>query len=87
MVSFPMGQAQKLLEKMRNNPKADWKIEQVRTVASGYGLKWTRPKGGSSHETYFHASRPENITVVDKRPIKAIYIKRLVDFIDSLETN
>ena len=79
-----MGKAQKILDKMRSNPKADWNIDQVRTVAKAYDLEWTRPQGGSSHETYFHHSRLENITVVDKKPIKPFYIKRLVDFIDNL---
>ena len=36
----------KLLEKMRANPRNDWRIEDVQTLANRYGLSISRPKRG-----------------------------------------
>jgi hypothetical protein len=72
----------KTLEKMKNNPR-DWRIDDVRTVARHFGVEWTRPAGGSSHETY-RDRNGNKITVVDKRPIKPVYIIKFVEFIEEL---
>jgi len=80
-----MSKAQKILEKMRHNPKADWTIEHVRTVANAYDVIWDRPSGGSSHETYRSKSGSFRVTVVAKKPIKPIYIKFFVEFIDKVK--
>lgn len=34
----------KLLAKMKNNPRGDWKISHVETLANRYGLRISRPK-------------------------------------------
>jgi len=81
---FLMSKAEKILEKMRNNPKADWTIQQVRTVAKAYGAVWDRPSGGSSHEIY-RSKSGLRVTMVSRKPIKIIYIKLFVEFIDKIK--
>ena len=76
----------KLLEKMRANPRNDWRIRDVETLANRYGLTINRPKGGSSHVTLRHNSG-SMLTVPDHRPIKPVYIRKLVEMIDQLEEN
>ena len=44
-----MSKADKILEKMRNNPH-DWRIESLKTVASAYQIQWRQP--GTSHVTF-----------------------------------
>ncbi len=74
----------KLLEKMRNNPRDDWRIANVETLANRYGFSVNRPKGGGSHVTLRHDSGIK-LTIPARRPIKPRYIKELVKTIDQLE--
>ena len=74
----------KLLEKMRNNPRDDWRIAHIETLANRYGLSINRPKGGGSHVTLRHDSGVK-LTVPARRPIKPRYIRDLVKIIDQLE--
>ncbi|WP_084022340.1 type II toxin-antitoxin system HicA family toxin [Chlorobaculum limnaeum] len=72
-----MSNAEKILHKMRINSR-DWRIEQVKTVAEGYGIEWRQR--GTSHVVFI---RPDGQTlpVPAHRPIKPIYIKKFVEFI------
>ena len=75
-----MAKAEKLLERMRDNPR-DWRIEQLQTVAAAYDVAWVHD--GGSHCT-FRAPKGEKLTVPAKRPIKPVYIRQFVDLIDTL---
>ena len=74
----------KLLERMRANPRNDWRLTDVETLANRYGLSINRPKGGGSHVTLGHDSGLR-LTVPARRPIKPVYIRRLVQMIAQLE--
>ena len=76
-----MSKAEKLLAKMRHNPKGDYRIEELETIARMAGLSANRPLSGSSHVT-FRAPNATKVTVPDHRPIKATYIKQFVELID-----
>ncbi len=73
-----MSRADKILEKMRVNP-LDWRIDSLKTVARAHNIDWRQP--GTSHVT-FRNPNGTKITVPDHRPIKPIYIKKFVDFVD-----
>jgi hypothetical protein len=75
-----MAKWDKRLEGMRNSPQGDWKIEDVEAVCGTYGVGFTP----GNHAKVSHSSQAEILTVPFHRPIKAIYIKRLVKFIDSV---
>lgn len=74
----------KLLERIRNNPRDDWRITHIETLAKRYGFSINRPKRGSSHVTLRHDSGAR-LTIPDHRPIRPMYIRRLVKMIDQLE--
>ena len=74
----------KLLERMRNNPRDDWRITHIETLARRYGFSINRPKRGSSHVTLRHDSG-KRLTIPARRPIKPSYIRQLVQTIDQLE--
>ena len=74
----------KLLARMKNNPRDNWRIEDVETVARRYGFSIHRPGGGGSHVTLRHHSG-EKLTVPARRPIKPVYIQQLVQMIERLE--
>lgn len=74
----------KLLERMRNNPRDDWRITHIETIAKRYGFSINRPNRGSSHVTLRHDSGVR-LTIPDRRPIRPVYIRRFVKIIDRLE--
>jgi predicted RNA binding protein YcfA (HicA-like mRNA interferase family) len=78
-----MSKIDKLLTKMRNNPR-DWNIEDIKAIAKRYNLEYRQP--GTSHVT-FRAKTGEKVTVPAHKPIKPIYIKLFIGLIDSLGGN
>ena len=42
------------------------------------------PRGGGSHYKVAHARMTEKLTIPYKRPIKPVYIRKLVAFIDAV---
>lgn len=79
-----MANAKKLLEKMRLNPR-DWRIEQLEVVARHYNIDVR--KSGGSHVVFCHSQWIELLCVPAHRPIKPIYIKKLVSLIEALGEN
>ena len=71
------------LERMRANPAADWTIEDVKAICREFGALCEAARGGSSHYKVAHPRVVEKLTVPYKRPIKAVYIRKLVSFIDA----
>jgi hypothetical protein len=72
------------LESMRNNPRGDWRIEDVEAVCREYGVLCSPPRGGGSHYKVAHPRMVEKLTIPYKRPIKPVYIRKLVAFIDAV---
>jgi hypothetical protein len=68
---------------MRSNPR-DWHIEDIRTICRAFDLRFRKPGSGGSHATISHSSQPEILTVVSRKPVKPVYIVKLVSFIDSV---
>ena len=78
-----MTAAAKNLEGMRNNPKGDWRIEDLYVVATHWGLE-VRSQGGS-HHVLSHPDVDFDVTVPASRPIKPVYIRQFVGLIDKLK--
>lgn len=70
-----MTKADKLLERMRNNPR-DWSIEDLKTLAARHGIEWRQP--GTSHVT-FSSTGVMPLTIPAHKPIKPIYVSRFVN--------
>lgn len=75
--------AGKLLERMRDNPR-DWRIEDILTVCRGHGIDCSPPRKGS-HYKVKHGSMVEILTIPAHRPIKPVYVRELVRFIDAVQ--
>ena len=74
--------ASDLLERMRRNPTGDWQIRDVEAVCREHGLLLRAGKGTS----HFHAKHPsarEILTIPARRPIKPVYIRKLVRYIEA----
>lgn len=72
--------ASKLLEAMRTNPR-DWRIADVERLCGWAGLACTPPRKGS-HYKVAHATVSAILTIPAHRPIKPVYIRELVAFVD-----
>ena len=73
-----------LLERMRSNPRGDWTIRDVEQVCREYDITCAPPKGGGSHYKISDRGIPSILTVPFRRPIKPVYIRKLVAFIDAV---
>ncbi|MBO9108730.1 type II toxin-antitoxin system HicA family toxin [Agrobacterium sp. S2/73] len=82
----PVEQESKRLEAMRRNPKGNWRIGDVQSLCKEFGVTCDKPKNGS-HYKVSHPSQEKILTVPFKRPIKSVYIKLLVDFIDAVRSS
>ena len=76
----------KRLEAMRRNPAGDWKIADVEMLCREYGVDCFANRSGGSHYRIIHSTQREILTVPFKPPIKAVYIRKLVAFIDAVRT-
>ncbi len=71
---------------MRSNPRADWTIGDVEAVCRESGLHCAAARGGGSHYKVSHPSQAMILTIPYKRPIKTIYIRKLIALIDAVGT-
>lgn len=76
----------KRLERMRANPRADWTMADVEAVCREHGIRCDPPRGGSSHHKVSHLQVREILTVPSRRPIKPVYIRKLVEMIDRVRS-
>lgn len=77
-----MSRLDKTLSKMRNNPK-DWRMAELEYLAEKLGI--TIRKSGGSHVVFQHAKWQDMLCIPAHRPIKPVYIKKLIALIDTLE--
>ena len=76
----------KRLEQMRANPRGDWKIADVEALCREFGIQCEASRSGSSHYKLKHPPSGSTLTVPFKRPIKPVYIRKLVEMIDRVRT-
>ena len=74
----------KRLDAMRRNPRGDWKIEDVEALCREFGVLCHPVSGGGSHYKIGHPKIMRKLTVPFKRPIKPVYVKKLVAFMDDV---
>ena len=73
-----------MLERMRANPKGDWRIADVERACRETGAEFIRPRGGS----HFKVRNPRTgrkLPVPARKPIKPVYIVELVALLDEVE--
>lgn len=72
------------LEEMRLNPASDWRIGDIEALCREFDIVCQPPRGGGSHYKISHRQMTEKLTIPFKRPIKAVYIRKLVQFADGV---
>ncbi len=80
-VSNSMSKADKLVENMRRNPAGDWTIGDVQKLCAGLEWQCLPPSGGGSHWKIAVPGSETILTIPAKRPIKAIYIRKLMELV------
>ena len=72
------------LELMRQNPAGDWTLADIVKVAEAFGSQCSPPRGGGSHYRIVHSQLVAKLTIPYKRPVKPVYIRHFVAWIDVL---
>jgi predicted RNA binding protein YcfA (HicA-like mRNA interferase family) len=75
-----MTRAEKRFAAMRRNPRGDWQLDDLEAVAVRHGVLMRHD--GGSHAVF---RRPDGamLSVPARRPIKPVYIKLFVAFIEA----
>ncbi len=76
-----MGTFEKLLERMRRNPRGDWTMDNLLTIARRMNIEVRNSDG--SHHVFSFPGVEEDVTVPYKRPIKPVYIKKFLALVDA----
>ena len=79
-----MPRADKTLDRMQANPR-DWRMGSLEAVAAAHGVNIR--KSGGSHVVFEHPGVAEAISVPARRPIKPVYVRRFVAFIEVVRTS
>ena len=72
------------LEAMRANPAGNWKITDVEVVCREHVVRCSPPSGGGSHYKRSHPSQRAILTIPSRRPLKPVYIRKLVAYIGAV---
>ena len=83
VIPFGVSNAAKLIAKMRRNPR-DWRIEDLKVIAHNFGID--HDQHGTSHVIFRHASAGR-LAVPAHRPIKPVYVRLFVEFVDTVGKN
>ena len=71
----------KIIEHMRQNPNG-WRFDQVRNLLEFYGFTMRQRPG--SHRVFSHPDLNSNLSIPDKNPVKGVYVKKVIGFLDDL---
>jgi hypothetical protein len=74
----------KRLERMRANPQGDWTISDIEAVCREFGVPLEPPRSGGSHYKVHYPGMRDYVTVPSRRPIKPVYVRQFVKFIDAV---
>jgi hypothetical protein len=77
-----MSKLEKLIFSLKSNPQGDWKIEDLKRIAHSFRVDYRQR--GTSHVTFRFPSK-DRLTVPARKPIKPIYLKMFIEFIDKQE--
>ncbi|MBF0406459.1 MAG: type II toxin-antitoxin system HicA family toxin [Candidatus Riflebacteria bacterium] len=73
-----MSKREKLIEKMKNN-QLDWSINDIKALADFHGVEYRQ--NGTSHVIFIRKDG-KTLPIPSHRPIKPIYIKKLIEFLE-----
>jgi hypothetical protein len=77
-----MGKTEKILRRMKLNPKNDWQIGSLESIAIYYGINIRKSRG--SHVVFGHNKSDIVVTVPAHKPIKPVYIKQFIILVESV---
>ena len=79
-----MPRASKTLDRMRASPR-DWRIASLEAVAAAHGVNIRKP--GGSHVVFEHSAVADAVSVPARRPIKPVYVRHFVMFIEAVRAS
>ena len=67
-------------------PAGDWTMDDVAALCGEHAIRCTPPSGGGSHWKVSDPTQRDILTVPNRRPVKAVYIRRLVRFVELVKS-
>lgn len=77
-----MSKIKKKIDALRNNPKADWQMSDLKSIADHLFIDYVHK--GTSHVVFKRISKPR-IVIPAHKPIKSCYIKQFLEILEGLE--
>jgi hypothetical protein len=72
------------LDRMQSSPSSDWTIDDVAALCREHAIRCMPPRGGGSHWKVSDPTQRDILTIPQRRPVKAIYIRKLVRFVQAI---
>jgi hypothetical protein len=72
-----------IVGQMARNPAAGWRIADIEVACKAARATCSPPRGGGSHYKVSKPGKKDILTIPFKRPIKPVYIRKLVAFLRS----
>ena len=72
------------LDRMEANPAGDWTIDDVAALCREHAIRCTPPRGGGSHWKVSDPTQRDILTIPQRRPVKAVYIRKLIRFVQAV---
>jgi hypothetical protein len=73
-----------LLDAMRRNPVGDWTMADIERECRRLDISIAPPRGGGSHWKLWYEGRRKSLTIPARRPLKPVYVRLFVAFVDEL---
>ena len=71
-------------DRMQSSPSGDWTVDDVAALCHEHAIRCMPPRGGGSHWKVSDPTQRDILTIPQRRPIKAIYIRKLVRFVQAV---
>lgn len=78
-----MVKSEKILERMKNNPKG-WSFDEIKMVCERKGCT-VKNRSTGSHYAITHPLVPDTFILPKHKPIKQVYIKRILEFLKKID--
>ena len=75
----------KRLEAMAQNPRENLSMTDVAALCREFNILCSPPTGGGSHYKISRPAMAAKLTIPFKRPIKPVYIRKLVAFVEAVK--
>jgi hypothetical protein len=76
---------QSRIDRMRAGPAGNWAVADITVLCREHAIRCRAPTGDGSHWKVSDPTQRDILTIPHRRPVKPVYIRLLVRFIDAVK--